>query len=185
MCIRDRFQHARSPADAALIYVIPPKGFECSTQLARRIWLLKAWLYSLRLSPRGWNGTFHVRLLEIGFVQSTADPCLYILNAGEVILLAYVDDILFTGNSGAASLSRSVEITPRTKDIDVKFHHVRSLVADAVVDVTYLKTERQRADFLTKRLAAVNFSTTACCNWECEHLPVPNSDLCLKGLDGA
>ena len=36
-------------------------------------------------------------LLEIGFVQSTADPCLYILNAGEVILLVYVDDILFTG----------------------------------------------------------------------------------------
>ena len=36
-------------------------------------------------------------LLKIGFVQSTADPCLYILNAGEVILLVYVDDILFTG----------------------------------------------------------------------------------------
>ena len=36
-------------------------------------------------------------LLEIRFVQSTADPFLYILNAGEVILLVYVDDILFTG----------------------------------------------------------------------------------------
>ena len=31
------------------------------------------------------------------FIQSTADPCLYILNDGEVIPLAYVDDILFTG----------------------------------------------------------------------------------------
>ena len=53
-------------------------------------------LYGLRLSPKGWNGTFHVYLLEIEFVQSTADPCLYILNAGEVILLVYVDGIPFT-----------------------------------------------------------------------------------------
>ena len=94
-------QHGRTPADAAPIYVIPPKVFECSSEQARQVWLLKAWLYGLRLSPKGWNGTFHVYLLEIGFVQSTADPCLYILNAGEVILLVYVDDILFTGNSWA------------------------------------------------------------------------------------
>ena len=85
-------------------------------------------------------------LLEIGFVQSTADPCLYILNAGEVILVVYVDDILFTSNSGAVSLSRGAKITPRTQHIDVKFHHVRSLVADGAVDVTFLQTELQRAD---------------------------------------
>ena len=53
----------------------------------------------MRLSPKGWNGAFHVYLLEIGFVQSTADPCLYILNAGKVILLVYVDDILFAGTN--------------------------------------------------------------------------------------
>ena len=73
-------------------------------------------------------------LLEIGFVQSTAYPCPYTLNAGEVILLVYVDDILFTGNSGAVLLSRSAKITPRTEHIDVKFHHVRTFVADGVVD---------------------------------------------------
>ena len=53
----------------------------------------------MRLSPKGWNGTFHVYLLEeTGFVQSPADPCLYILNEGEVLLLVYVDDILFSGH---------------------------------------------------------------------------------------
>ena len=71
----------------------------CSAAQARQVWLLKAWLCGLRLSPKGWNGTFHVYLLEeIGFVQSPADPCLYILNEGEVLLLVYVDDILFSGH---------------------------------------------------------------------------------------
>ena len=52
----------------------------------------------------------------------------------------------------------SAKITPRTKHIDVKLHHVRSLVAEGVVvDVTYLETELQRADILTKSLGAVKF----------------------------
>ena len=60
-------------------------------------------------------------------------------------------------SSGAVLLSRGAKITPRTKHIDVNFHHVRSLVAEGVVDVTYIKTELQRADILTKGLGAVKF----------------------------
>ena len=74
--IKTAFLHARTPADAAPIYVIPPKGFGCSSEQATQVWLLKAWLYGLRLSPKGWNGIFHVYLPDIRFVQSTADPCL-------------------------------------------------------------------------------------------------------------
>ena len=70
--------------------------------------------------------------------------------------MVYVDDILFTSNSGAVSLSRGAKITPRTQHIDVKFHHVRSLVADGVVDVTYIKTELRRADILTKNLGLIS-----------------------------
>ena len=46
--------------------------------------------------------------------------------------------------------SRSAEVTPRTKPINVTFHHVWSREADSVVDVTYVKTELQRADILIK-----------------------------------
>ena len=60
-------------------------------------------------------------------------------------------------SGGAVSVSRSAKITPQTEHIDVKFHHVRSLVAEGVVDVTYIKTELQRADVLTKSLGAVKF----------------------------
>ena len=42
--------------------------------------------------------------------------------------------------------------------MDVKFHHVRSLVADNVVDVKYIKTGFHKADDLTKRLGALNFT---------------------------
>ena len=65
--------------------------------------------------------------------------------------------VVFEDNSGVVSLSRSAKITPRTKHIDIKFHHVRSLVVEGVVHVTYIGTELQRADILTKSLGAVKF----------------------------
>ena len=52
----------------------------------------------------------------------------------------------FEDNSSAVSLGRRPEITPRNKHIDLRFHHVRSLTAEGVVDVTYIKTELQRTD---------------------------------------
>ena len=40
---------------------------------------------------------------------------------------------IFEDNQGAVSLSKGSKIAPRTKHIDIKFHHVRSLVAKGVV----------------------------------------------------
>ena len=65
--------------------------------------------------------------------------------------------VVFEDNLGAISTSRSNKITPRTKHIDIKFHHVGSLVADKVVDVKYIKTDFQNADILTKSLGALKF----------------------------
>ena len=64
---------------------------------------------------------------------------------------------IFEDNQGAVSLSKGSKITPRTKHIDIKFHHVRSLVAKGVVDVKYVETNLQRADILTKSLGVVKF----------------------------
>ena len=65
--------------------------------------------------------------------------------------------VVFEDNQDAVALSRSNKITPRTKHTDVKFHHVRSLVADKVVDVKYIETGFQKADILTISLGAVKF----------------------------
>ena len=45
----------------------------------------------------------------------------------------------------------------KRQHMDIKFHHVRSLVAKGVVDVKYVETNLQRADVLTKSLGAVKF----------------------------
>ena len=63
----------------------------------------------------------------------------------------------FEDNLGAVTTSRSNKVTPRTKHIDVKIHHVRSVVADNVVDVKYIETGFQKADILTKSLGALKF----------------------------
>ena len=65
--------------------------------------------------------------------------------------------VVFEDNLGAVSTSRSNKNTPRTNHIGIKFHHVRSLVADKVVDVKYIKTGFQKADILTKSLGALKF----------------------------
>ena len=65
--------------------------------------------------------------------------------------------VMFEDNSVVVSLSKSAKITPRTKHIDVKFHHVMSLLADGVVDVTCVGTELPRAGILRKSLVAVKF----------------------------
>ena len=65
--------------------------------------------------------------------------------------------MVFEDNLDAVSTSRSNKITPRTKHIGIKSHHVRSLVASKVVDVKHIKADFQKADNLTKSLRAPKF----------------------------
>ena len=60
--------------------------------------------------------------------------------------------MVFEDNKRAIRASRPDRIKSRTKHIDVKFRHVRSLVAANVVDVKYTKTGFQKADIPTKKL---------------------------------
>ena len=99
--------------------MIPLKGFECSSEQARQVWLVKAWLYSLRLFLKGWIDTFRVYLLEIGFVRSTADLCLYILNAGDVIIMFCVNDMLLTGNDEGHEPKTIEELEGQFDTVDV------------------------------------------------------------------
>ena len=43
------------------------------------------------------------------------------------------------------------------KHINIKFHHVRSLIADKAVDAKYITIGFQRVDILTKSLGALKF----------------------------
>ncbi len=50
-------------------------------------------LYGLKQSARDWNYLMNAMLLEWGFIQSSADPCLYVHTKRSIRLLVYVDDI--------------------------------------------------------------------------------------------
>jgi hypothetical protein len=64
---------------------------------------------------------------------------------------------LFCDNQSAIKLVRNPQFHQRTKHIDVKFHFIRDLQEDKVIDVVYVNSEGQLADLLTKGLDGPRF----------------------------
>jgi hypothetical protein len=62
---------------------------------------LKRSIYGLKQSPRCWNSALDYQLKEMGFVQSSADPCIYVSFANNelFIIAVYVDDMILAGQS--------------------------------------------------------------------------------------
>jgi hypothetical protein len=58
-------------------------------------------LYGLKLAGRLWNKLLHETLLEIGFVQSVTDACVYYKSTkeGTITLGTYVDELLATATT--------------------------------------------------------------------------------------
>jgi hypothetical protein len=57
---------------------------------------------------------------------------------------------LFKDNAGALCLAKAPAMRPRTKHINVKYHHFRAAVAAGAVTVKDISTDDQVADMLTK-----------------------------------
>jgi hypothetical protein len=64
---------------------------------------------------------------------------------------------LFEDNSGAVELANVPKMRPRTKHINVKYHHFRKFVADKLISVIKVTTQEQLADILTKNLPLEKF----------------------------
>jgi hypothetical protein len=60
---------------------------------------------------------------------------------------------LFEDNSGAQELVTAPKMRPRTKHINVKYHHFRSYVERKLISIKKAASEHQLADSLTKLLA--------------------------------
>ena len=73
------------------IYMKQPEGFSDNSD---RVCKLKRSLYGLKQAPRCWNRRFGSYLQKLGFQQSDADPCLFILekDSKKLLLALYVDD---------------------------------------------------------------------------------------------
>ena len=58
----------------------------------------------------------------------------------------------FEDNSGALELAKTPKMRPRTKHINIVYHHFRSFVRDKKVSIHHVGTLHQTADIFTKPL---------------------------------
>ena len=77
------------------IYMQQPAGYEVPGKETLVCKLKKA-LYGLKQSPRCWNKSFQDFLLNLGFQQSTADPCVFVNPDADsmTVIAVYVDDLI-------------------------------------------------------------------------------------------
>ncbi|UYV66146.1 hypothetical protein LAZ67_4000486 [Cordylochernes scorpioides] len=63
--------------------------------------------------------------------------------------------VLKTDNQGAQQLARNPVHHARTKHIDIKWHYIRSICSDGLIEVVHIPTQKNVADILTKGLPRV------------------------------
>ena len=64
---------------------------------------------------------------------------------------------VFEDNAGALELATAPKIRPRTKHINVKYHHFREAVSKGEIIIQAIASEDQLADILTKPLPEALF----------------------------
>ena len=85
------------------VYVQQPEGFVESGK-ENMVCRLKRNIYGLKQSPRCWNHALAGHPKEIGFSQTSSDPCIYVCTDTEreiLIVAVYTDDITLACNSPA------------------------------------------------------------------------------------
>ena len=148
------FVHA--PIDC-LVYVEMPPRFS----LPGKVWKLKKSLYGLKNSPRNFFLHTKGKLEKLGFVQSNADPCLFI--SKDVICLIYVDDALFFYKD-AAAIDR---LTQAMKKDNILFREEDSVAGylgvhiDRKDDGSIHLTQKGLAERIVEALNLNNFDSTA------------------------
>lgn len=59
---------------------------------------LKKSMYGLKQSPRCWKYALDSSLRQLGFVQTSGDPCIYVYLEEPYNVAVYVDDIILACN---------------------------------------------------------------------------------------
>jgi hypothetical protein len=88
----------------------------------------------------------HITLLLHCVTQAEYIACFFVLLEHTLLTRVHID------NKSARPLAENQVHHQRLKHIDIQFHWIRDMVADATVQLIDVPTEDQRADFLTKTL---------------------------------
>ncbi|RVX10157.1 Retrovirus-related Pol polyprotein from transposon RE1 [Vitis vinifera] len=97
-----------------------PLGFVAQGEYGKVCHLRKS-LYGLKQSPRAWFGKFSEVIQEFGMNKSKVDHSVFYRQSanGIILLVAYVDDIVITGNdcAGISSLDLFMHSKFHTKNL--------------------------------------------------------------------
>lgn len=107
--------------------------------------------------------------LQIIIAQSTTEAEYMAINAlakEAIYIKSILDELgfykqkklpIYTDNNGALLLAKNPIYYERTKHISVKYHYIRYLIDNNIIDLNYVNTLSQKADDLTKALDKVKF----------------------------
>ena len=103
---------------------------------------LKKSLYGLKQSPRCWNNFFKEFMLSLGFVQSVADPCVFIrvLNDKLTIVTVHVDDLILLTDTEKEMIDLKTSLANhfKMKDMGVLHYYlgVSVTIKDGVLQIS-------------------------------------------------
>lgn len=66
---------------------------------------------------------------------------------------------LLCDNTSTINISKNPVLHSRTKHIEIRYHFIRNLVEEQLLELTFIPTEQQLADFLTKPLDNLRFTS--------------------------
>ncbi len=79
---------------------------------------------------------------------------------------------IYSDSQSGMKLTKHHIISDLSKHIDIKYHHIRDLVSNKVVQFEYMSTERNTADTLTKHLGATKHLRAAALRWASTSQPL-------------
>ena len=92
------------------LYMEQPEGFQVKGQ-ERKVYRLRKALYGLKQASLAWNKQAHKSLLNLGFKRCLSDTGIYTCINGKdtLIVILYVDDVLFLGNNKKLLFQKKAE----------------------------------------------------------------------------
>lgn len=97
---------------------------------------------------------------EAEFVAATTCACQAVWMRGILKEISHVQEgptTLLCDNNSAIKLSRNPILRGRTKHIDVRYHFLRNLTKEGIIEMKHCGTENQLADLMTKPLKLAVF----------------------------
>ena len=89
--------------------------------------------------------------------STAAKEVLGVLNILKSFTTIEIPIIMYQDNIGATYLTENDIHNKRSKHIDIRYHHVRDLVAQKILKIEYIKTKENIADIQTKALPRAAF----------------------------